>query len=63
MSLGYFVTQKSITSPPNQNGLGKKIMDLENRLVAARGEREGGRGSRLGVSSDVSWKGCTMRSC
>ena len=41
----------------------KKIMDLENRLVATQGEREGvgGIGS-LGIS-DTTWNGLTMRSC
>ena len=41
----------------------KKIMDLENRPVAAQGEREGvgGIGS-LGLS-DTTWNGFTMRSC
>ena len=44
----------------------KKIMDLENRLVAAQGEREGvgGIGS-LGLTDAnyCSWNGFTMRSC
>ena len=44
----------------------KKIMDLENRLVAAWGEREGvgGIGS-LGLmdANYCSWNGFTMRSC
>ena len=44
----------------------KKIMDLENRLVAAWGEREGvgGIGS-LGLmdANYCSWNGLTMRSC
>ena len=44
----------------------KKIIDLENRLVAARGEREGvgGIGS-LGLTDAnyCSWNGFTMRSC
>ena len=44
----------------------KKIMDLENRLVAAPGEREGvgGIGS-LGLTDAnyCSWNGFTMRSC
>ena len=41
----------------------KKIMDLENRLVAAQGEREGvgGIGS-LGLL-DTTWNGFTRRSC
>ena len=44
----------------------KKIIDLENRLVAAWGEREGvgGMGS-LGLmdANYCSWKGSIMRSC
>ena len=44
----------------------KKIIDLENRLVAAQGEREGmgGIGS-LGLTDAncCSWDGFTMRSC
>ena len=44
----------------------KKIMDLENRLVVAKGEREGvgGIGS-LGLTDAnyCSWNGFTMRSC
>ena len=44
----------------------KKIMDLENRLVVAQGEREGvgGIGS-LGLmdANYCSWNGFTMRSC
>ena len=44
----------------------KKIMDLENRLVAAQGEREGvgGIGS-LGLmdANYCSWNGFIMRSC
>ena len=44
----------------------KKIMDLENRLVTARWERErvGGIGS-LGLmdANYCSWNGFTMRSC
>jgi len=44
----------------------EKIIDLENGLVAARGEREGvgGIGS-LGLTGANywSWNGCTMRSC
>ena len=44
----------------------KKIMDLENRLVAAQGEREGvgGIGS-LGLmdANYCSWNGFTVRSC
>ena len=42
------------------------ITDLENRLVAARGEREGvGRIGSLGLSDAnyCSWNGFTMRSC
>ena len=44
----------------------KKIMDLENRLVAARGERERVGGIRSAGLSDAnycSWNGFTMRSC
>ena len=44
----------------------KKIIDLENRLVAARGEREGVGGIRsLGLTDAnyCSWNGFTMRSC
>ena len=44
----------------------KKLMDLENRLVVAKGEGEGvgGIGS-LGLSDAnyCSWNGFTMRSC
>ena len=44
----------------------KKILDLENRLVAAQGEGEGvgGIGS-LGLmdANYCSWNGLTMRSC
>jgi len=41
----------------------KKIMDLENRLVAAQWEREGVGGIRsLGVS-DTTWNRFTRRSC
>jgi len=41
----------------------KKIMDLENRLVAARREREGvGEIGSLGLS-DTTWNGFTRRSC
>ena len=44
----------------------KKIVDLENRLVAASGEREGvgGIGS-LGLmdANYCSWNGLAMRSC
>ena len=44
----------------------EKTIDLENRLVAARGEREGvgGMGS-LGLkdANYCSWNGFTMRSC
>ena len=41
----------------------KKIMDLENRVVASQGEREevGGIGS-LGLL-DATWNEFTMRSC
>ena len=44
----------------------KKIMDLENRLVAAQWEREGVGGTRSMGLSDAnycSWNGFTMRSC
>ena len=44
----------------------KKIIDLENRLVAAQGEREGVGGIRSVGLSDAkycSWNGFTMRSC
>ena len=44
----------------------KKIMDLENRLVAAQGEREGVGGIRstgLRDANYCSWNGFTMRSC
>jgi len=44
----------------------KKIMDLENRLVAAQWEREGVGGIRSMGLSDAnycSWNGFTMRSC
>ena len=44
----------------------KKIIDLENRLVAARGEREGVRGiESLGLTNAhyCSWNGFTIRSC
>ena len=44
----------------------KKIIDLENRLVAAQGEREGVGGIRsLGLkdANYCSWNGCAMRSC
>ena len=44
----------------------KKIMDLENRLVAAQEKREGVGGIRsLGLSDAnyYSWNGFTMRSC
>ena len=44
----------------------KKIIDLENRLVAAHGEREGVGGIRsLGLTDAnyCSWNGFTMRSC
>jgi len=44
----------------------EKIIDLENGLVAAQGERDGvgGIGS-LGLTGAnyCSWNGCTMRSC
>jgi len=41
----------------------KKIMALENRLVAAQGDREGvGWIRSLGLSS-TTWNGFTMRSC
>ena len=41
----------------------KKIMDLENRLAAARGERErGGIIGSLGLS-DTTWNRVTRRSC
>jgi len=44
----------------------KKIMDLENRLVAAKGKGEGvgGIGSlELTDANYCSWRGFTMRSC
>jgi len=41
----------------------KKIMDLENRLVAARREREGVGGIRSLRLSDTTWNGFTRRSC
>ena len=44
----------------------KKIMDLENRLMAAQGEREGVGGiGNLGLSDAnyCSWNGFTMKSC
>ena len=44
----------------------KKTMDLENRLVAAWGDREGVGGIRsLGLTDAnyCSWNGFTMRSC
>jgi len=44
----------------------KKIMDLQNRLVAAWGEREGVGGIRsLGLmdANYLSWNGLAMRSC
>ena len=44
----------------------KKIMDLENRLVVAKGEREGVRyiGSfGLTDANYCFWNGLTMRSC
>ena len=44
----------------------KKIMDLENRLVAAQGKRKGVGGIRSLGSTDAnhrSWNGFTMRSC
>ena len=44
----------------------KEIMDLNNRLVVAKGEREGvgGIGSlRLTDANYCSWNGLTMRSC
>ena len=44
----------------------KKIMDLENRLVAARGDgvEEGGTGSLGLTDADYcSWNGFTMISC
>ena len=44
----------------------KKIMDLENRRVAAQVEREGVEGIRsLGLTDAIycSWNGFTMRSC
>ena len=44
----------------------KQIMDLENRLVATQGEREGVGGIRsLGFmdANYCSWNGFTMRSC
>ena len=41
----------------------KKIMDLENRLVTAKGEGEGEGGiGNLGLL-DATWNGFTMRSC
>ena len=44
----------------------KKIIDLENRLVVAQGEREGVRGIwSLGLTdaNSCSWNGLAMRSC
>ena len=44
----------------------KKIIDMENRLVAAQGDREGVGGIRsLGLmdANYCSWYGFTMRSC
>jgi len=41
----------------------KKIIDLENRLVASQGEREGVGGIRRLGSSDTTWNGFTMRPC
>ena len=44
----------------------KKIIDLENRLVAAQGERKGVQGIRsLGLTDAnyCSWNGFTLRSC
>ena len=44
----------------------KNIMDLENRLVAAKGERVGVGGIRsLGLTDAIycSWNGFTVRSC
>jgi len=44
----------------------KKIMDLENRLVAAKGEREGvgWSGSLRLIDADYClWNGLAMRSC
>jgi len=41
----------------------KKIMDLENRLVAARQEREGVGGIRNLGLLDTTWNGFTWRSC
>ena len=44
----------------------KKIIDLENRLVAAQGKREGVGGIKsLGLTGAnyCSWNGFTMRSC
>ena len=44
----------------------KKIIDLENRLVAAPGEKEGVGGIRsLGLTDAIycSWNGFTVRSC
>ena len=44
----------------------KKIIDLENRLVAVWGERKGvGRIGSLGLidANYCSWNGFTMRSC
>ena len=44
----------------------KKLMDLENRLVVAKGERErvGGIGSLGLIDADYClWNGLAMRSC
>ena len=41
----------------------KKLMDLENRLVATQGEREGVGGIRSVGLSDTTWNGFTRRSC
>ena len=41
----------------------KKIMDLENRLVAAWGEKEGVGGIESLGLLDTSWNGFTRRAC
>ena len=45
---------------------GKKIMDMENRLVVAKGEGEGVRWTGSLVLIDINyclWNGLAMRSC
>jgi len=41
----------------------KKVMDLENRLVAAQGERGEVGGIRSLGLLDTTWNGFTRRSC